>query len=88
MNKCFVNARKIHTYMVIPIVILGVIMVFSGLLLKFSIPLSFLHIDFYLVRQIHSFASVFFSIVFTISMITGSFMYYMHIKVKRISKRK
>ena len=73
--KTLISARKIHRAFVVLTVIISAVMIFTGLLLKYPLPIFSSAIDDRLVREVHSFFSTFFSLVLLVMIITGTYMY-------------
>lgn len=76
-TNSFLIAKKIHRLLVLLIIILGLIMVITGTLLKFTIITReyLTSIDLVQVRSLHRATSTYFSITFGLMMMTGAWMY-------------
>ncbi len=77
MTNTFVFMKKVHRYLVLGILVLGLAMGITGLLLKFpKIAADYLtFIDLGYIRFLHNNLSTYFSVVFFIMMLTGIWMY-------------
>lgn len=77
--------KSIHRFLVILIITLGLVMLGTGLTMKY--PDFFLStlpfIDLFSMRNIHNLVSVFFAIVFFIQMVSGLVLYLFPILQKR-----
>lgn len=90
MINTFVFMKKVHRYLVLGILILGLGMGITGLLLKFpKIAADYLtFIDVGYIRFLHNNLSTYFSVVFFIMMLTGIWMYFYPGWVARRQRRK
>ena len=70
--KLAVSARKIHRFLVIFIVILGLTMMITGTTMKYP---NLMPIDPFLARRTHNIVSTFFSITLLGMMLTGSYSF-------------
>ena len=76
MTKIYLWSKKIHRTLVIAIIFLAIIMIGTGTLLKYSVivgEISF--IDLELARYIHNSLSIWFAIILSPMIITGTIMY-------------
>ncbi|MFA6391660.1 MAG: PepSY domain-containing protein [Patescibacteria group bacterium] len=78
MNNLYLFSKKIHRYLVIIIMSLGLLMTISGSLLKFpkiaSEYLTFINMG--LIRYLHNQLSTYFGIVLFLMILTGAWMYF------------
>lgn len=74
MTKYYFFAKKLHRTLVLIITILSLLMMLTGLMLKYP-ALSFNLINLGLIRYLHSQLSPLFGSVLTLMIITGIWMY-------------
>jgi len=90
MINLFLFSKKIHRYLVIIIISLGLLMTTSGVLLKFpeiaSNYLTFINMGF--VRYIHNQLSTYFGIALFLMTLTGTWMYFYPMWKQRKNKEK
>lgn len=73
MQDVYVWSRKIHRFTLFFTIALGLFMMTTGLMMKFSVALPFL--DLADARGYHNIVSVFFAVVLFIQMLSGFYMY-------------
>lgn len=72
----YLLSKKIHRFLVVIIMIVGILMSVTGILLKFTfVAAKFSFIDLGQVRYIHNNLSPVFSIIFFVMALTGIIMY-------------
>ena len=77
MIKLFIISKKIHRFLVFIVVVLSLIMGFTGLLLKYTFLSSmFGFLDLRTVRYVHNQLSPWLAVVLFLMAGTGIFMYY------------
>lgn len=89
MTNIYQLSRKVHRYLVIIIISLGLLMIISGVLLKYpKITIDYLtFIDLGFVRFIHNQISTYFGIVLFIMILTGAWMYFYPMWQQRKNKK-
>ncbi len=85
MTKLYILAKKIHRLLVLIILVLALLMMGTGILMKFPTlvtnGLTFINLSY--VRYLHNQLSVYFSAVLAGMIITGSWMYLYPIIIRR-----
>ena len=82
-------ARRIHRLCVLVVIILGLIMMVTGLTMKYAfIARAFPFIDPSYARYLHSTASQYFALILLIMMVTGGYMFLYPYLLKRKMKKK
>lgn len=76
LNKLYLNSRKLHLILVIPIAVLTLLMAGTGILLKYP-QYSFGFIDPNLIRYLHNQLSSFFTIFLGFMTLSGLVMFAM-----------
>ncbi len=86
----YLFSRKLHRYLVIFIILLGLLMTVSGVLLKYpkisSDYLQFINLGF--VRFLHNQISTYFGIALFIMIVTGAWLYFYPLWQQRKIKNK
>ena len=72
----YLLTKKIHRLLILFITILGLIMVLTGLMMKYPALFNVLPFDPSTIRTLHNTLSIYFAIVLLLMMITGLCMYF------------
>lgn len=73
LAKLAVTARKIHRFLVVIILALGLIMTATGLTLRYP---ALSPLDIGIAVEIHRFTSTYFAVIFLGMMLTGGYLYF------------
>jgi len=89
MTNTFVFMKKVHRYLVLGILVLGLAMAITGLLLKFPVIAAdyLTFVDQEYIRFLHNNLSTYFSVVFVLMIFTGIWMYFYPDWVARRQRR-
>ena len=85
MTKLYLFSKKIHRLLVFVVLALGLFMMLSGLMLKYTAYFidNFKFIDLVMMRYLHNSVSIIFSIVLFFMMLTGTLMYFLPIIIRK-----
>lgn len=72
----YLLAKKIHRLLILFITVLGLIMVSTGLMMRYPVLFDWFSFDPVTIRRIHNTLSTYFAIVLILMMITGLCMYF------------
>ncbi len=86
IGKITYYARRVHRFVLLLVVILGLVQMITGLTLRY--PLALPMIDQEQARLLHFQTALYFSVVFGLQMITGVIMYVAPWVVKRLNRPK
>lgn len=75
LNKLYLLAKSIHRLLVVLIVGLGLIMSFTGTVMKFPNLSEFMGVDLVSMRSLHNFISAYFVVIFLLMMFTGVYLF-------------
>lgn len=87
VTKFYLFSKKIHRLLVFVVIVLGLFMMASGLMLKYTAFVidNLKFIDLIMIRYLHNSVSVIFTAVLFVMMLTGVLMYFLPMMIRKKS---